>query len=424
MIFKKMHYIDECVRKYKELSLQSSSRITDIIIKEKYSIENAELHQDDVSLSTNNILGFYYMQYQSGIRKLYALKCDLCAENPVLHGDGIYLVNLSHMKKGILSCGCAPRVNWTEYQHYLKIIEECNKHNYTFLGFKGKYLRLFCHEHGLWESTTRTQFLAGKGCRKCGSKSSAIIRRKGDDEHISNFVSTGIFDLKRTNILDGEGRYRIWEYKCSLCSHDEYVTNGLCSGIFTSFNSDLVKGKKGCRCADNYRWTSVQREFQISKLLNANFPHIHFVGWVGKYENVNSDVILLCDIHGEYVQKVNYLINNHCACPMCKGKVQTECYINMIVDTVPIALKYGISKFYETRLESQSRKSIFDVENVGVWDFDTPYLCKMAENECKRMFNSVLSDRELPDGYTETAEIRHIDKIIDIYESWGGVKRT
>lgn len=423
MIFNKLHYIDERILKYKEVSLQSSRDITNIIIKEKYNIEYGVLHQDEVSCSYKNILGFYYIPYSSGRRKMYAIKCDKCSLNPVLHGDGIYLVNLTHLKKGIKPCGCSSRVNWTNYQQYINIVNECTKRSYIFLGYNGKYLRLFCKEHGFWESTTCTHLLSGKGCKTCGRNRSSISRRNDDHLHITKFTTAGIYDLKRTNNVDNSGRYRFWEYKCLLCSSDEYVSNGLCSGIFTSFNSDLVRGKKGCRCANNYRWTELQREYQITKLLNCNFPHIHFIGWVGRYENVNSEVILLCDVHGEYVQKVNYLINNNCTCPMCSGMIQTECYINMIVDNVPIALKYGISKCYETRRDSQNRKSVFDVVNVGVWDFDTPYSCKMAEYECRREFAPVLTDREMPDGYTETVDLRYIDRVIDIYESWGGVKR-
>lgn len=425
MIIKHLYYIDSNFRTYDKVSKLNPKYITDVIFQEKYNIDrnSTEILQDDISSYTPNVTGFYYIKYPTGVRKVYALKCNECSKNSVLHGEGIYLVHLSHIKNGIISCGCAKRTNWTPYQYYIKMISECKNRNCIFLGYDKKHLRLYCLEHGYWNTTSKAHFFNGKGCSKCGDTNSRVLRTKDSYFHISKFKNTNAYNYRRSDKIDSSGRLRYWEYMCEKCSHDEYVRLGLCNGIFTSFNSDLVKGKKSCRCSSNYRWTEKQREYQITKLLKSNFPHISFKGWVNSYKNIHSKAILNCNIHNNYTQKVNYILNNNCGCPQCAGMTQTECYINVIYDVFPIAIKYGISTHTKNRVCSQNNKSPFDVINHGIWDFENPYLCKMAENECKRTVSRVLSERELPDGFTETAEVKYIDDIIKIYESWGGIKR-
>ncbi|HCJ8661099.1 TPA: hypothetical protein NV753_001633 [Escherichia coli] len=111
--------------------------------------------------------------------------------------------------------------------------------------------------------------------------------------------------------------------------------------------------------------------------------------------------------------------------PLAAGLSQKYAYINNISDNgLPVALKYGIEKQKGKRVYQQNSKSVFNVEIICFYLFPTVEQCKQAEKECKKLFGKgILTKREMPDGYTETTTPNNIDKIIAIYEKWGGVKQ-
>ncbi|MED6536177.1 hypothetical protein VWJ25_05915, partial [Escherichia coli O157] len=111
--------------------------------------------------------------------------------------------------------------------------------------------------------------------------------------------------------------------------------------------------------------------------------------------------------------------------PLRAGYSQQYAYVNIISDNdLPIALKYGIEKQKGKRVKQQNKKSLFKVKLICVYSFPTVINCKEAEKECKRLFgNGILSKKEMPDGYTETTTITNLEKILSIYEKWGGVKQ-
>ena len=111
--------------------------------------------------------------------------------------------------------------------------------------------------------------------------------------------------------------------------------------------------------------------------------------------------------------------------PERAGHSQQYAYIHYILDSnLPVAVKYGIETYIGRRVKQQNKKSIFDVQPMCVYFFESVRACKDAEKECKTLFgNGVLTKKEMTDGYSETTSIGNIDKIISIYEKWGGVKQ-
>lgn len=81
-----------------------------------------------------------------------------------------------------------------------------------------------------------------------------IYNRRGNDSIISGFFSTGKF-LKGT-LFRKTGKYTktktnyIYEVICPICSKDEYVISGACSGKFTCSRAVLNRGGQPCRCGD------------------------------------------------------------------------------------------------------------------------------------------------------------------------------
>lgn len=73
-----------------------------------------------------------------------------------------------------------------------------------------------------------------------------------DEELTTLFMSTGSFldgsTFKRLPEKNANGTYSWLEVTCPLCSKDEYVEMGLCSGRFIACYGSLVKGAPPCRC--------------------------------------------------------------------------------------------------------------------------------------------------------------------------------
>lgn len=107
---------------------------------------------------------------------------------------------------------------------------------------------------------------------------------------------------------------------------------------------------------------------------------------------------------------------------------QRQAYINLIKDDdVPIAIKFGISYKASLRLEYQTRKTHFNVEQLFVYEFDNVEDCFEAERELKsRLICGVLGKADFPDGYTETTYLYNIDDILKTFQKFSGkyIKET
>jgi len=111
--------------------------------------------------------------------------------------------------------------------------------------------------------------------------------------------------------------------------------------------------------------------------------------------------------------------NQSCACI----KNQRQAYINLVADNgITLAIKFGISRQYEARLQKQNRKSIYNISNYNAWEFPTKESCRLAELECKQSFEcGIVSKEHMFDGFSETTYIHNLDKIAEIFEKHGGV---
>lgn len=108
----------------------------------------------------------------------------------------------------------------------------------------------------------------------------------------------------------------------------------------------------------------------------------------------------------------------------CGPNKQDFAYINLISDgRTPVALKFGISSKPTFRFLQQKVQCVFDMTEFASWKFPEITKCREAESLCKKILQTkVLSKEEMPDGWTETTYISNLDKIIEIYESYGGVR--
>lgn len=105
---------------------------------------------------------------------------------------------------------------------------------------------------------------------------------------------------------------------------------------------------------------------------------------------------------------------------------QRYSYINLITDTLTnlqIGIKFGITSNFKDRLYRQNLKSIYNLVNIGIWEFSDSQTCKKVEQTIKKLAPcGVIPEQELMDGHTETTYISNIDLIIQLYEDHGGVR--
>lgn len=226
---------------------------------------------------------------------------------------------------------------------------------------------------------------------------------------------------RNTHKVDSQGVYSYWDYTCPVCSDDGYVRAGVCSGVFTASTSNLRHGKLACRCSVKYHYTKPQWEYRLAKECESR--GYVFIGWKGRGWGTKAKFTYKCLLHGEQNKEVGSFLSGH-GCPICAGYNQRECYLNVVKDgNLPIALKFGIAMDSNIRLKKQNSRNRLSMEQMVLYMFPTVEQCKSAERYCKKTLKrGVVCKQDMPDGYTETVALTDYDKVVSIYERFGGVR--
>lgn len=196
----------------------------------------------------------------------------------------------------------------------------------------------------------------------------------------------------------------------------------------TTTVGSLYAGRSCKRCANNDLSVikrKADHEMTTSFLASGAFhPETEFTRTTKKSKTGDLEWSITCPVCGATWKSVAYNLQNGkigCDCSPYRPK---ECYINMVKDTPDIiAIKFGVSKMSKRRAKQQNSKSVFLIENYAVYKFPDVDSCKSAENECLLELEcGVISQRDMPDGYTETTWVYNLDKIQAIYEKHGGIR--
>ena len=301
--------------------------------------------------------------------KLYTVKCHICAKDSEMFGEGIFKSSKGNLNSGSLPCGCGKKHNWSNQQYIVMVKRQCAKKNYTFVGLNTKdyasgrrmCVEAICGECGNhWETTNVESFIAGTGCPQCGYAAVSKSKIKPDNIMIDSFLKSGKFVVGTKFWRSPEQPSSYWEYSCPICSTDEYVQNGLCSGIFKASSGHLQQGKMSCRCNKQYDWTDEQREYQIKKALTAEQRGYSFVGWPEPHKNKDSKVTLNCAKHGNWDASIHSILNSGTRCSACGKKgfnISNDGYVYVLqVEGVAGDFTgYGISNVPLRRLMEHSR---------------------------------------------------------------------
>nr|DAY73649.1 MAG TPA: hypothetical protein [Caudoviricetes sp.] len=417
-----------------------------------------------------------------------------------LHGEWSTTTITNFIKRGTCPTCARLRVNEKQtpkWEDELKLCEQVKKDGISILGFIPPYtgtktkLHLCCEEHGEWSTTAIVQFKNGVSCPKCAQKTIGDKNSKSDEEHIAEFFATGVFKdgckFWKSPKLTTQGWAQYWYHTCPICSEDEFVKAGLCTGIFESHASLLKKGLCRCRCSDFPSYTEEQQDYR-TKLKCEEFGYtfierkgkfaiyscpehgirtvdwqnlmqghkcnecanktrwdgrrkaweeykkecedavedeIDIIGYVEPWNGCYTKLICVCAEHGEWrTTSITTRIRNLVSCPACAGRNQRQAYINTVFDgSSPVAYKLGIARDSDMRLKGQNRLNKLQMKRATLYEFPSPQLCRGAEDTCKKVLEcGIVSKQDMPDGWTETVALTDYDKVVSIYESFGGVR--
>ena len=182
-----------------------------------------------------------------------------------------------------------------------------------------KNVKIMCRVEGHKPfSMTPNNHLNGQGCKICG------IKRNSDKQRttLNEFI-------ERANEVHGEGTYD-YSKVVYVNNHTDVIIICPKHGDFPvkPYNHLLGQGCKKC----TYEKLSNERRMTKEEFIEkANQVHGKGTYDYSKviYININTDVTIICPIHGDFPQKPNNHINGARGCPFCKGgvKLTTEEFI-------------------------------------------------------------------------------------------------
>lgn len=300
------------------------------------------------------------------------------------------------------------------------------------------------------------------------------------EDHLSGkiFAET-LTVLGWTRMLGCKRKYLI---RCSVCAEDQEL---FADGTFETSKESLDRGYKPCGCGNAYRYTEVQYKIlmqrksqELGVVFNgwtepfhggqtkcemsceegnwtptiANFLHRETIKFNrGKARKDDHEIIkkffdtglfhedtifsryrlynkwywkVECPVCGESGVSQSQHLQRGCRPCACGNYKQKFSYIHGIYDGDNIvAIKFGITRSKDLRIKYQARKTAYEIRSLGVWEYPDKHNCVSAERAClARFVCGILNKEEFGDGWTETTFPFNIVDIIEVYESYGGVK--
>lgn len=381
----------------------------------------------------------------SGSNKFYILICNKCSQDLELFGNGNFRSTKSNLTMGRTPCACAHSPRWTKEQYTIICNRQAEKLGVKFDGFVDDHprgrtkLKLVCNKHGMWCTATILSFVhQNASCPKCGDERvsekatgrPSPLRVVKDTEEILQDAWTLTSPVAgkdnhlrvvgwKGKVTMGGNMVKSYLVECKICARD---TELFPNPIFTTTKDDFISGVYPCGCGKIPKWD--ERQWHVRCQREALRQGYKFLGFEGKFLGNKTKLSLVCPQHGSWKTTVasNFFSGN--SCPECGGQSQRTAYINLVLDNNnAVALKFGIAKILERRVQKQNRLSAYTVENYVSYKFTSSSDCRAAELECKQVLDcGVISKQEMLDGYTETTYVCNLDKIIQIYKKHGGVK--
>lgn len=236
--------------------------------------------------------------YKKGNNTLFSVHCSVCSCDQELFPENEMLISKNNLNQNKYPCKCSSGWKPSNYQYKVMVVRFAKDNGDEILSFNDNntIIKVRTKDYKDW-SVLSKDYLNGKRSLDEAMSNKINNLRSPDSTHINRFMGSGAFidgtKFWRSDKRDSRGYYPYWNYTCPVCSNDEYVTEGLCDGIFTGITGTLSVGNKSCRCAQNYRWAKNQKEYQLKKILMKEGAH--FVGWTDGYNGAFSKFDWVCN---------------------------------------------------------------------------------------------------------------------------------
>lgn len=200
-----------------------------------------------------------------------------------------------------------------------------------------------------------------------------------------------------------------------------------CSGIINNFINRNV-GCPGCRFdAVGKRASKPDEEFIKDFFDTGAFP-TKTLFTRSDNKNINGHRIywnMYCPECETTIETTANSLIKGCRGCACGKHRQKQAYVNLIKDDdLVIGIKFGIANDAVKRVKDHNKNSVFKIENLFIYEFESKKICKEAEKHClSKLECGIFSKEEFRDGWTETTHPFNLEAICSIYEQYGGVKQ-
>lgn len=343
-------------------------------------------------------------------KTLYLVECNVCSSDKELFPDNLLLRSKASILKGSYGCGCC-RPKWTEGQYRVLVKRICESANYTFLGWNGEYIgnktKLLLKSNVTdfeWGSTDINKLLIGRRSPEDKSIKAKENATKADIVLIEKLMSTGMF-LDGTIFCRSKKRNE-WLYRCPRCSKDEYVSAGICTGIFTTNSAVTGKTSLSCRCSLAKRYSMDEKIFKISSLMREGEYFLSL-----NSETTRQTFNWVCSEGHEVSTSIDDFIYGGNRCKECSKTGFSELktallYLVKLEYQGEYYIKYGITNRSNVsdRIAEQTKGKVTKYEIKHTFYFSTGKIALTIENTIKNIFKGIsgISREGVVSGYTET----------------------
>lgn len=148
------------------------------------------INNDDIVLDNpNQTLIDCATKNSKGDQIVCRVKCEICAKDSVLFGDGVFTVYRPVLRKRrSVSCGCSGHYKWSTEQYVERVRRKCSILGYSLVRYDTELnskslVELLCHKHNSsWTPMIDTFLGVGSFCKECTKEKLRLKFYKGEEE--------------------------------------------------------------------------------------------------------------------------------------------------------------------------------------------------------------------------------------------------
>jgi len=261
-------------------------------------------------------------------------------------------------------------------EEFIEKAENVHKKQYSYEGtvyINAKtIIKVTCQKHGDF-NVTPTNHLRGDKCPICRNEKLSEERRKGSDDFIeeANKKHGNKYDYSKVGYINNRTKV------CIICpKHGE-------------FWQTPDKHLRGCGCP---KCSGKMKKTKNDFIKEANEKHKNKYDYSKvEYRNNKEKVIIICPIHGEFLQTPHCHLSG-CGCPYCnESKLERE--VDVILKD--IGLKYQRQYRYDKEYPRMSLDFYLTDLNIGIE-------CQGEQHFKPTVFKSGLTEEEIEKEFKKT----------------------